>query len=563
MMQSIKSRLWAIAIAGPIFIVAISLLWWTALNTLKVNGPIYGQIMQVQDLEADVMPPPLYILESYLVVLQAQNAEPAKLDGLKQRFSALQANYERRYQHWVGAGLDPEIGTLLLDKSHPLVMRFYDAANAAFFPALLRGDRTAADEVLKEIADLYSQHRAVIDELVAATLRWETATEKATAASEESYKTQSIGLSVLASMLALIGIAIISRSITRPLGRLTNAMKEVTEGNSDVAIPDTGNKGEIGLLARGLEELRKAVADAFRLNRLVEEQPAAVVLCTPDLKISYLNKSALNIARKMKAECAQQDRAQVVGRSILEFHSNPEEIRRAVSDIKTLPYGDKFTLEGVTIENGIDAVMDRQGKVVGCMVSWKDVTDYIKLSETFEREVKNATQSVANACAQLSEAAQSMTAAASETKEESSSVAAASEQATQATADLDAKERATLSEALGMNTKGAKPRHAQAALRELEDQQKARAKRLQRDALDRVLTELTGYYRDVFALQTKATQRLINADLAVDLTTVAKRTHPEQTIASLDAILACREALETNVAPQLAMESLMISLHAA
>ena len=39
--------------------------------------------------------------------------------------------------------------------------------------------------------------------------------------------------------------------------------------------------------------------------------------------------------------------------------------------------------------------------------------------------------------------------------------------------------------------------------------------------------------------------------------------HPEQTIASLDAILACREALETNVAPQLAMESLMISLHAA
>lgn len=142
-------------------------------------------------------------------------------------------------------------------------------------------------------------------------------------------------------------------------------------------------------------------------------------------------------------------------------------------------------------------------------------------------------------------------------------VAAASEEATTATADLDTRERATLSEALGMSTKGVKPRHAQAALRELEDQQKARAKRLQRDALDRVLTELTGYYRDVFALQTKATQRLINADLAVDLTTVAKRTHPEQTIASLDAILACREALETNVAPQLAMESLMISLHAA
>ena len=142
-------------------------------------------------------------------------------------------------------------------------------------------------------------------------------------------------------------------------------------------------------------------------------------------------------------------------------------------------------------------------------------------------------------------------------------VAAASEETTAATESLDAKERAELSEALGMTTKGARPRQAQAALKDLDEQQKARAKRLQRDALDRVLTELTGYYRDVFALQTKATQRLINADLAVDLTTVARRTHPEQTISRLDAILACREALETNVAPLLAMESLMISLHAA
>lgn len=142
-------------------------------------------------------------------------------------------------------------------------------------------------------------------------------------------------------------------------------------------------------------------------------------------------------------------------------------------------------------------------------------------------------------------------------------VEAATEEATAITSELDAKERAALSEALGVGSKGAKPRNSAAALRELEEQQKARAKRLQRDALDRVLTELTGYYRDVFALQTKASERLINADLLPDLTAVAKRTHPEQTIRNLDAILTCRQALETNVAPQLAMESLMISLHAA
>ena len=141
-------------------------------------------------------------------------------------------------------------------------------------------------------------------------------------------------------------------------------------------------------------------------------------------------------------------------------------------------------------------------------------------------------------------------------------VESAGAEAAEATAELDVKERAALSEALGVGAKGARPRHAQAALRDLEDQQKARSKRIQRDALDRVLSELTSYYRDVFVVQTGATKRLVNADVEPDISALARRTPPERTIASLDAILAAREALETNVAPQLAMEALMIGLHA-
>lgn len=141
-------------------------------------------------------------------------------------------------------------------------------------------------------------------------------------------------------------------------------------------------------------------------------------------------------------------------------------------------------------------------------------------------------------------------------------VAAAAAEATQATGELDAKEKAALSEALGLTTKGAKPRNVQAALRELEDQQKARAKRLQRDALDRVLTELTSYFRDVLSLQTGAGVTLINAEQTDAITQLAQATSAEATIGKLDAILACREALETNVAPLLAVEALLLAVAA-
>jgi len=139
-------------------------------------------------------------------------------------------------------------------------------------------------------------------------------------------------------------------------------------------------------------------------------------------------------------------------------------------------------------------------------------------------------------------------------------VDSAAAEASAITAGLDEQERAKLNEALGFGTKGARPRNAQAAIRELEDQQKARAKRLQRDSLDRVLTEFTSLYRDVLAVQTGSGAALVNADLAAEVNRLAAAGDATATIRKLDAILACRTALETNVAPLLAFEALLLSV---
>lgn len=133
-------------------------------------------------------------------------------------------------------------------------------------------------------------------------------------------------------------------------------------------------------------------------------------------------------------------------------------------------------------------------------------------------------------------------------------------EAADATSELDAKERAALEEALGFGTKGARPRQAQAAIKELEDQQRARVKRFQRDAIDRTLTELTGCYRDVLNLQTGSDPLLINEDLRPQIVVLARKSTPESTLHRIDALLACRTALEGNVAPLLAVEAALIGL---
>ena len=47
---------------------------YRTLSEIRVNGPIYDSIMQGQDLVADILPPPEYLLEAYLVTLQMEVA---------------------------------------------------------------------------------------------------------------------------------------------------------------------------------------------------------------------------------------------------------------------------------------------------------------------------------------------------------------------------------------------------------------------------------------------------------------------------------------------------------
>jgi len=139
--------------------------------------------------------------------------------------------------------------------------------------------------------------------------------------------------------------------------------------------------------------------------------------------------------------------------------------------------------------------------------------------------------------------------------------ATAQAQADAQTAELDQQERRDLEQALGFSTKGAKPRNAAAAIAALEDQQKARAKRLQRDGIDNVLTELSTWYRDVLCVQMGASENsLINRAISQRLCEAAATTETAQTTACLDAILSARRSLDTNVAPLLALEALFVDL---
>ncbi len=143
-------------------------------------------------------------------------------------------------------------------------------------------------------------------------------------------------------------------------------------------------------------------------------------------------------------------------------------------------------------------------------------------------------------------------------------IAATESEATDNVSDVDTKERAALEIALGGGGTGRGAatafRGAAGALKELERRQKSRTTRAKRDALDRALVDLAGFYRDVLAQRLGAGVPAVHGDATADATAAARRWTPESTLRRLEAVLACRTAIEANVKPQIAVEAMMVTL---
>src|SRR5687768_2769482 len=73
------------------------------LNTVKIKGPHYREIMQGKDLVSDIVPPPLFLVEANLAVHQLAVAEdPKEVQQLIDHGKTLKANYEARLHFWRG-----------------------------------------------------------------------------------------------------------------------------------------------------------------------------------------------------------------------------------------------------------------------------------------------------------------------------------------------------------------------------------------------------------------------------------------------------------------------------
>ncbi|MDP2036981.1 MAG: PAS domain S-box protein, partial [Ignavibacteria bacterium] len=166
-----------------VIVIGFGIFGWQTLKTLslvKVNGTLYKDIVSGKDLTADILPPPEYILESYLTVLELNNeTDVSKIEKEIELLAQLKINYLRRHEYWLQQLHGKTMETVFLKDSYEPAILFYEIVEKQFIPAVRRGDAQMKRRLLeREINAAYLEHRKQIDKVVGLASKWSSNIEK-------------------------------------------------------------------------------------------------------------------------------------------------------------------------------------------------------------------------------------------------------------------------------------------------------------------------------------------------------------------------------------------------
>lgn len=224
-------------------------------DIVRVGGPVYKEIIDSQDLVSDVLPPPLYIIESYLLCLQITAATNGNNQGaLIDRLRARQLEYEKRYAYWTAKPLSREIATRL-QRSHVYASEFYRAAQQEFLPALFLNDRAKMAKALQGMTAIYDLHRVEIDQIVKLAESEAELKEHATNATVDRAKLMLVAVLVMVLVAGIVIAGVIHASVVHPIEKSLAIARRVAAGDYTVEAEEKVFRDEAGRLLEALGKM--------------------------------------------------------------------------------------------------------------------------------------------------------------------------------------------------------------------------------------------------------------------------------------------------------------------
>ena len=420
---TISQRLYLIIGVAVLGFVSLGLWSYSTLNKAKVHGPYYQQIVQGKDLIADVLPPPEYIIESYLYAIQLHDlcedeADRSLMEPLVAKVAKLKEEFDTRHEFWVKDLIDGELKQTVVVAAYDPAVEFYRVLQNDFIPACLRADAEKAHELVHgPLTKSYETHREAINKVVAlATKR--NADDEAAIAGEVSYRStvSLVFLGAVIVTISLLGHSTV-QGIVRPLA---NQAKIAGTSAQQVGANASNLGSAIAQLRDSIDEISRNAHNAVSVVQLAVD-------CTSEANhtISKLGVNSVligNVIKVIKSIAEQTNllalnatieaaRAGEMGKGFAVVANEVKELSKAtsrateeiVNQVNEIQTDSTAAVEAMRKVSDVINTIDESQRAIAAAVQ-EQTAVASELSQTI-MDVAESSQSIANSVGDLANSA--------------------------------------------------------------------------------------------------------------------------------------------------------------
>ncbi|MGH7123816.1 MAG: methyl-accepting chemotaxis protein, partial [Stellaceae bacterium] len=342
--------------------------------------------------------------------------ELGEIRSLETHLQQLHKDLRDRESYWAKAALPGNVREVLSKSVVPLANRIFDVVDRRLLPALHSGQAAALASAMDEIAPLYAQHRAAVDDLVKRANATVDQAEAAASASETLYLSLIYGILGLTAAIAVALGVLLHRRVARAITIMTGAMRALARNDRSVEVPALGRSDEIGEMAAAVQVFKENLERADRLageqrteqekkeqrqrkvegylasfDKAVQQALGTLAAASTEMRSTAegMSATAEETSRQATAVAAASEQAstnvQTVASASEELSSSISEIGRQVEQSSTITRKavDKAKTTSVTVD-GLAKAAQRIGDVVKLIQDIASQTNLLALNATIE-----------------------------------------------------------------------------------------------------------------------------------------------------------------------------------
>ncbi len=355
----LAAKLQLMAWVASLVLVGVAFLGYHSLQSVSDAAQRMGQ---GKDVVADVLPPPLYLVEGQLIV--ERMVHDSDMSPLLKRLKELKIDYDARNSYWeTNHDLTDEIKQQLLGDQRKYADLWWQEVEEHYLPAIERGDSAAKNDSMTKLDNYYDLHRQGVDKTVNSSTKFAADTLNNLNSVVSTTTGFLVGLALIGALVSMAMALLITKQIRASLALAGQVARAIADGDLTVSVPTYG-QDEIGLLFQRLNEMRDKLHSLIyeirngvvQLNRHSAELLRAAADCDTialdglhaassmaasieqlSVSLDQVNENAIDTIRiATESGLSAQDSTKVIENSAKEMHKISELVLNAAGYIRNL-----------------------------------------------------------------------------------------------------------------------------------------------------------------------------------------------------------------------------------